>query len=36
MPIINKFSEQSNQFLWSVYELPEAANDSIYSQEVEG
>ena len=30
-PIINKFSEQSNQFLWSLYELPEAANDPIYS-----
>jgi len=33
MPILNKFSEQSNQFLWSLYELPEAANDAIYSQE---
>jgi len=31
--IINKFKEPSNQFLWSVYELPEAANDAIYSQE---
>ena len=35
-PIINKFSEQSNQFLWSLYGLPVAANDAIYSQEGEG
>ena len=33
MPILNKFSEQSNQFLWSLYGLPVAANDAIYSQE---
>jgi len=32
-PILNKFSEQSNQFFWSLYALPEAANDAIYSQE---
>ena len=32
-PIINKFSEQSNQFLWSIYKLPPAAaNDSVYLQ----
>ena len=30
-PIIDKIKEQSNQFLWSLYELPEAANDPIYS-----
>jgi hypothetical protein len=29
-PINNKFGEASNQFLWSIYELPEAANDSEY------
>ena len=31
-PIINKFKEKSNQFLWSVYSVPKAANDSIYLQ----
>ncbi len=31
-PIINKFKEKSNQFLWSVYKVPQAANNSIYLQ----
>jgi hypothetical protein len=25
--ILNKFKEQSNQFNWSIYQVPEAAND---------
>jgi hypothetical protein len=25
--ILNKFKEQSNQFNWSIYHVPEAAND---------
>jgi hypothetical protein len=25
--ILNKFKEKSNQFLWSIYRVPEAAND---------
>lgn len=32
-PIINKFNEESNQFLWSVHSVPEAANDESYSQQ---
>jgi hypothetical protein len=27
IPIINQFNEPSNNFLWSVYRVPEAAND---------
>jgi hypothetical protein len=27
VPVINKFKEKSNQFLWSLYSVPEAAND---------
>jgi len=29
-PFLNKFGEASNQFKWSVYQLPDAANDSEY------
>lgn len=32
-PILNKFKEKSNQFLWSVYSVPEAANDSVFIRE---
>jgi hypothetical protein len=32
MPIKNKFNQPSGQFLWSWYELPEAANDPIYNK----
>ena len=29
-PIINKFGEHSDQWLWSIYRVPEAANDPVY------
>ena len=29
-PIFNKFNEKSQQFLWSIHRLPEAANDPTY------
>ena len=35
-PIINKFKEKSNQFNWSVYQVPQPANDSTYSQDQVG
>jgi len=28
VPIINKFGEESNQFLWSMYDVNPAANDA--------
>jgi hypothetical protein len=34
--IKNRFGEDSNQYLWSVYRLPEAANDPIYQQASKG
>lgn len=36
IPIHNKFGEPSNQFLWSIYAIPEAANDPDYSLKKEG
>jgi hypothetical protein len=31
-PILNQFKEKSNNFLWSIYSVPETANDEIYNQ----
>ena len=32
-PIFNKFNERSNQFLWSIYEVPNVANDDAFDQD---
>jgi hypothetical protein len=35
LAIINKFKEKSNQFLWSIYSIPKAANDDVYQREAD-
>ena len=30
-PILNKFKERSNQFLWSIYDVPSVANDDNFN-----
>ena len=31
-PLINKFNQKTGQWLWSLYRLPEVANDAVFDE----